>query len=101
MTVEYRSERDCAVISLRGEIDHHSARKAMSEICALIEENNPGLLKLDMKNVNFMDSSGLVLILNANRKVIQGGGRMSLANVPNQAMKVLASAGMDRVVNIE
>jgi len=101
MTVEYRTGENFGEISLDGELDHHAAVVAIREVLALIDENGPGRLRLDLKGVSFMDSSGLALILNANKRVASYGGALIVVNVPKQARRVLASAGIDKVVNIE
>ena len=101
MTVEYAAGQDHGAIRLAGELDHHAAVSAIKEVLSLIDENCPGELRLDMKGVSFMDSSGIALILGANRRMIQGGGGMKVVNAPKQAMRVLCSAGLDKVVRIE
>ena len=50
-------------IKLRGEIDHHAAAVVRVNIDELIRSRTPKTLLLDMSAVDFMDSSGLALIL--------------------------------------
>ena len=47
-----------------------------------------------------MDSSGIALILRAQRRMQTLGGSLLVCRVPQQARRVLDAAGIDRVVTI-
>ena len=85
---------------LEGELDHHSARPAMKAIEQAMEETLPRLCVLDMAGLSFMDSSGIALILRAQRRMQTLGGSLLVCRVPQQARRVLDAAGIDRVVTI-
>ena len=85
---------------LEGELDHHSARPAMKAIEQAMEETLPRLCVLDMAGLSFMDSSGIALILRAQRRMRTLGGSLLVCRVPQQARRVLDAAGIDRVVTI-
>ena len=58
------SRRDNTVTAtLKNEIDHHSAVSVRNEIDDALYKEMPHTLVFDLSEVNFMDSSGLGLVL--------------------------------------
>lgn len=88
-------------VALSGEIDHHSARAVMTTVTAKIEEYLPRVCILDFRDVTFMDSSGIAIVICALRRMRELDGRLRLQNVPPQAARVLHAAGVERVTDME
>ena len=88
-------------IALSGEIDHHSAKRIMSQIGEKIDQFLPRLCILDFKGVTFMDSSGIAIVIHTYRRVTEMRGIVKVKRVPAQAGKVLNAAGVERIVEIE
>ncbi len=89
------------MLNLSGELDHHGAKAVMDSAAALIDEHVPRSCVMDFKDVGFMDSSGIALILNVNKRIENIGGRMRVENVAKQPMKVIKASGIERIVNIK
>ena len=88
-------------IALRGEIDHHSARDILRVVSNKIDLYLPLACVLDFREVTFMDSSGIAIVISALRKMRELSGRLLLRDVPPQLMKVLRASGMEQIVEIE
>ena len=88
-------------IALSGEIDHHSAKNALQTIGDKIDQYMPMLCILDFRDVIFMDSSGIAIVIHTLRRMNEMGGILRLKNVTKQPWKVLSAAGIDRIVQIE
>lgn len=99
----YKTEkRDNALcITLQGEIDHHSAVSIRSEIDAIIYEERPDRVFLDMSAIDFMDSSGLGLIMGRYALMQRIGGELTLRSPNERIIKILKLAGLDRIIKIE
>ena len=89
------------VISIRGEVDHHSARTIMENIDQTISSQLPLKLVLDLSSVTFMDSSGIAVLLRALRQMNQLGGNLRVTGIPPQPRKVLDAAGIGRLITLE
>ena len=87
-------------IARAGEIDHHRARGVLTTVSEKIDEYLPRLCILDFRDVTFMDSSGIAIVIHALRRVREVGGNLRLENVPPQAEKVLRAAGVQRLTEI-
>ena len=84
-------------VALTGEIDHHSAREIMQAIAEKIDLYLPLRCILDFRDVTFMDSSGIAVVINALRRMNTLQGKLLLQNTPPQPYKVLRAAGIEKI----
>ena len=87
------------VLTLRfaGELDHHFARAAIGALTERIDAFLPRVCVLDLRELTFMDSSGIALILRAEREMRTLQGKLILENVPEQPHRVLRAAGLQQM----
>ena len=89
---------DILTATLSGEIDHHSAIAIRTHIDEALFVKRPELLVIDIGRVDFMDSSGLGLIMGRLAKASELGIRLAVANPSPRAVKMLKMAGLDRLI---
>ena len=95
-------QRDGALIlTLRGEIDHHSATQIRVQMDELIWREKPKRTVLDLSSIDFMDSSGLGLIMGRYSLMDKLGGELTLRNPNPRIVKIFELAGLGRIVKIE
>jgi len=101
--VTFKLETNNGIMEIRlfGEMDHHSAKTAREEIDAAITFENPMILRLDLSQINFCDSSGLGFIMGRYRRMQSIGGSLTLVNPSGPAQKILKLAGLDRLIRTE
>lgn len=87
-------------IILKGEIDHHMAKETMQIIGGKIDEYLPTVCTLDYKNVSFMDSSGIAIILFTLRKMRELEGEVRIQNLPPSVEKIILAAGIQKLIRI-
>ena len=87
-------------VALTGEIDHHCAREYIRTIAAKIEAYTPNVCILDFREVSFVDSSGIAVVINALRNMTQIEGRLLLTGLSPQPMRVFRASGIDKLVEI-
>jgi stage II sporulation protein AA (anti-sigma F factor antagonist) len=80
------------------ELDHHVAQSLCRELDMLIESFGVRELELDFAGTEFMDSSGIGLILGRYRLMQDLRGRLTLSALPDHIAKVVALAGIDRLL---
>ena len=88
-------------IALTGEIDHHCAKEYIQIITSKIEAYTPNVCILDFQDVTFMDSSGIAVVINAFRLMAKMEGKLEIAGLGQQPMKVFRASGIDKLVNIK
>lgn len=84
-------------IAPRGEIDHHSARSLRERIDNELYANRPEVFVLDLSGIDFMDSSGLGLLLGRYQRATEMGCEMKLSGCTERTKKILSLAGADRL----
>ncbi len=94
------SNRELRVF-LVGEIDHWSIKELIHAITQQIDCCKPVKCVLDFQSVDFMDESGIAMIINILRSMVRNEGTLVLTNLNNQPMRVLRAAGVDKLVSIE
>ncbi|MBO7251723.1 MAG: STAS domain-containing protein [Oscillospiraceae bacterium] len=88
-------------VALTGEIDHHCAKAYIQAIAAKIEAYMPQICVLDFREVSFVDSSGIAVVINALRSMTQIEGKLLLTGIAPQPMRVFRASGIDKLVQIK
>jgi stage II sporulation protein AA (anti-sigma F factor antagonist) len=88
-------------VVLSGELDHHNAVKFRARIDELIQSKKPKTLVLDVEKIDFMDSSGLGLIMGRYQNVQAYGGKLIVRNPGEGILKICRLSGIARFVKIE
>ena len=92
--IEIAPEADTVTAILSGEIDHHGAGRLREVIDDSVRRTCPRLLVLDFGGVEFMDSSGIGIVLGRYRLMQDMGGRLALRSLPPHIRKVMQVAGI-------
>ena len=94
-------EQGRLTVALTGEIDHHCAKAYIQAIAAKIEAYTPDICVLDFRDVSFVDSSGIAVVINAMRCMNQIEGHLLLTGIAPQPMRVFRASGIDKLVEIK
>ena len=97
--IEY--DEGILVVMISGDIDHHSAKPLREEIDTNLYLYRAKTVIMDLRDVDFMDSSGLGLILGRYTKINDLGGRLIIANPDDNVSRILALAGTEKIITIK
>ena len=92
---------DIMTAQLMGEIDHHSSRAIREEIDERAGRARPARLVMDFRDVTFMDSSGIGLVMGRYGLMKELEGELAVENMPEHIRKVMKLAGLDKLANME
>lgn len=98
MDVKITVKQNTLIAAPAGEIDHHSAAAVRKKIDDAIEKNSCTDVLFDMSGVEFMDSSGIGIILGRYNKVSANGGRVYITGESEYMRKILDMAGVFRII---
>lgn len=98
MSVEFKYTNNCLYALIGGEIDHHTAADIRIRADAEIERLLPKYFIFDFSDVQFMDSSGIGLILGRLRLIESIGGALSIKPPPPNVRKMIMLAGLSRLI---
>lgn len=100
MQMKAYSAQGKLIVSLDGEIDHHSAAEIREGLDKMIAVSRPKVMVLELSGIDFMDSSGLGLVLGRYRRLNEMGSQMVIKNPGARTEKILAMAGVDKLIKI-
>lgn len=81
-----------------GDIDHHSAYNLRESIDNYVQKyNNLKLLELDFSGVQFMDSSGIGLIMGRFKLIKSRNGDLKVINIPERLERMIKLSGLAKL----
>jgi stage II sporulation protein AA (anti-sigma F factor antagonist) len=84
------------VLTPAGEIDHHTGDQ-LRHALDVTGTARPRIV-IDMRQVTFMDSSGINILIAAYQNVTAAGGRLRLAAPTDPVQRVLQLVGVDAII---
>ena len=97
--MKYQVQENCLTVFLPRELDHHNAEEIRKESDHLIEHNHIRYVIFDFAETNFMDSSGIGLLLNSYRRMREQGGTVAVLGVGRRMNQMLAISGIYQVID--
>lgn len=97
--MDVRQGEDRVVLGLHGELDLLGAPMLEEEI-AKVEADAPMILVLDMKDLQFVDSAGLRVILAAHERSRLEGKEFALTQGSEQVQRLFTIAGVSEHLRI-
>ena len=98
--VVFEESAEGLIVHVRGEIDHHSALSVRRSIDEKVTLARPALVLLELSGVDFMDSSGLGLIMGRYALMKQRGGDLAVLDPSFAVVKMMKLAGMERMIRM-
>ena len=96
--VEVRNAADTVVISVSGELDLASS-PALEEELERVAQSDAQVVVVDLRNLEFMDSTGLSVLVRAHQRAEENGRRLGLVNGSQQVQRLLTLTGVaDRLM---
>ena len=99
MHIETRKDGSVRIISLIGRLDTLSAGEAEKGINALIDQGDNSLL-IDMKEISYISSSGLRVLLTSAKRLKNQNGKIILATLNDNVKEVFDIAGFTLIFTI-
>lgn len=99
MYLSFDNREEKLIISLVGELDHHSAEEVRVKIDDRIERDNIKKVILNFSGVTFMDSSGIGVVVGRYKKLKQAGGNLCITDVKKGVNRVFELSGLFKVIN--
>jgi len=98
--MKYQVSENCLTIYLPNELDHHNAELIRREADRQIERNHIKYVIFDFADTNFMDSSGIGVIMGRYKKICLIGGEVWAMNANDRVRKILTMSGVTKIMQI-
>ena len=99
MTYKVTEEGDIRTVFLDGEIDMDKTEVAKEVIFPLIDAGKK--VHLNLSNVQYMDSSGISVLIESHQKSLEKGTKLVIKDVSKSVLKVIMMAKLEQILNLE
>lgn len=100
LQINFQTINKTLVVTFYGELDHHIADEARKKIDDYYTKKMLKNIVFDLKNLNFMDSAGIGLIMGRIKLVLKNDGEVILIHVNSRIKKILNMSGILKIVNV-
>lgn len=97
--LDFKMKDDVLIVSIVGDLDHHQATQAREEIDRTIEAFKSKHLIMDFSKVEFMDSSGIGVVMGRYNKVKEKNGEISIIGCSKYVKLILEMAGIFTIMD--
>ena len=99
--LEVRSQGKATIIAVSGELDLDSS-PALQEELDRVSASDADLLIIDLRDLDFMDSTGLSVLVRAHQRAEEQGRQLAMVKGPQQVQRLLSLTGVaDRLTVVD
>ncbi len=99
LTLATREVDGRAVVAVGGEIDVYTAPRLREAIVAAVDAGHTRLI-VDVRKVDFLDSTGLGVLVGALKRVRADGGSLDILCTQERILKIFEITGLDKVFGL-
>jgi anti-sigma B factor antagonist len=99
LSLSDRAEGDCMVVEVGGEIDVYTAPRLREKLVDLVGAGNYHLV-IDMEHVDFLDSTGLGVLVGGLKRVRSNDGSLRIVCTQERLLKIFRITGLTKVFPI-
>ncbi len=88
---------DIYIIELTGDIDHYTSEKIRRDIY-MNTGRYVNKMIIDLSGVEFMDSSGIGMILGRYREIKERGGKIALTGIKGNMERIFNMSGLYKII---
>lgn len=101
LQVEYQQIEKVLVVRLKGELDHHTTGLIRAQLEEKINQEGITHLILNLKDLSFMDSSGLGVLLGRYKQLAAKQGEMVICSAGPTISRILDLAGIFKIITLK
>ncbi|HHW30318.1 MAG TPA: anti-sigma F factor antagonist [Clostridiaceae bacterium] len=98
MTVKFTRKGAVLIVKVYGELDHHTAEYFRQKIDSEIVKSTTRDIIFDFSKLDFMDSSGIGVLMGRYKNLIQLKGRAAIVNPNKQIRRILEMSGILKIM---
>ncbi len=98
-SLEEHNEAGAAIVAVAGELDLRTSPK-LEEALGRAFDAGAELVILDLRQIEFMDSTGLRVLLTAHQRAHETGRRFALVRGADQVERVLTLTGVRELLTV-
>lgn len=99
LEITTRKEGGFSVIAVQGEVDVFTAPKLREQLIGLVDQGEIKLV-VDLENVDFLDSTGLGVLVAGLKRVKTKEGVLAIVSTKEKILKIFRVTGLTKVFPI-
>lgn len=101
MELQYHLTEEKLTIVMPTELDHHVAQYMSREVDCLIDSWHVRTLVFDFAETEFMDSSGIGVLIGRKKNMDLHGGCLRAVNLSGRTMQLFEKSGLTQIIEID
>lgn len=93
-------KQDTIFTRFAGELDESTSKDVRMKLTELLEKYNIKNIVFNLKNLSFMDSSGIGMIMGRYNQVIERNGKIVLCDINKQIEKIVMMSGLLKICTL-
>ena len=99
MSYKVTEDGNIATVHLDGELDMDVTEKAKEVIFPHIDAGKE--VHLNLSNVQYMDSSGISVLIESHQKAMELGTKVTLKEISKSVLKVIMMSKLEQILNLD
>ena len=100
MQLRFRKHGRTLIVTLDGELDHHNASRIREDIDEKFSQAKAKNIIFNLEKLQFMDSSGLGILIGRYKAVSATGGKTFIASPSSPAKRLIFLAGIHKIIPV-
>ncbi len=96
----YEAEGHVLIVHLPRELDHHNCMGLKCETDLILAENYIRRIVFDFSDTDFMDSSGIGVLLNRYKQMALSGGTVTIYGAKAQVLRIMKMGGILKLMKV-
>lgn len=97
LQIELEYDKKALIVRLKGELDHHTAEMVKTRMEEAMKQQEVNNVILSLKELHFMDSSGLGVIIGRYKLITSKGGKMVVCDVSPAVHRLFEMSGLFKI----
>lgn len=98
---KYEIRGHALIYQMPKELDHHVAAQLCKELDMLVEAFSVKELELDFEKTEFMDSSGIGVVIGRSKTMQFRDGRLVVSHMSKRIETIFQSVGLQKLVEVK
>ncbi len=96
---KFLDSKNTLIVRINEEIDHHACNQIKNKIDLAINFRRTKHLIFDFTGVNFMDSSGIGMVMGRYKNISKNNGTVSVVGLKPTVKKIFAMSGLFKILD--
>ncbi|MGC5324479.1 anti-sigma F factor antagonist [Brevibacillus sp. SYSU BS000544] len=101
LTINMETKHEVLIVRLQGELDHHTAIELRNQVDEVLKDTEIRHIVLSLAELEFMDSSGIGVILGRLKQITSRSGEMYVCSINPTIHRIFEMSGLFKVIKFK